>query len=472
MFGECISYRAKYQPDTPALETPKGPISYRRFEADINRMAAALAGLGLQPRSRVLISDSRPYIHWLLIFALERLGHVSMSDDAAGVTISVVPPDAILSETDKYRGRAATVVETTVGWLGRVLGMAEVAAPAIARADDDPIRIALSSGTTGRPRPLLYNRGQFDRGLGRMMFAHLPPRMRMLSPMGLNINAGWSYAVGAWITGGTAIYAGAMPLAEAIRVLHPTFMVMSPAQLQQLLTALPANAPPIPELQVLLGGSPPPRRLLSEARARLTGDLLSGYGAAEVALVAMASAETLERHPYAAGFVLPWAAVEIVDDAGQPLPPGELGIVRVRSVDMARHYFESTDATSAAFRDGWFYPGDMGSLQPDGLLVIAGRVDDVINAGGVKVAAFVVEERLRDDERVTDAAAFALPTAGVPLLAAVVVTAADPAEVARAYEQKHRQPIAAFKVDAIPRNQMGKIMRGELIGLAARPTQA
>ena len=464
MFGECISYRARFQPDTPALETPQGPITYRRFDADINRVAHTLAGLPLGPRSRVLISDSRPYIHWLMIFALERLGHVSVSDDHAGMTIQVVPPDAIFSEGPAYAGRAPVVVQTTPEWLGPVLGLPEVAPPVTVRQDDDPFRITLSSGTTGRPRALLWTRRIFDEGMGRMLIAHLPTRMRMLSVMGLNIAAGFSYAAVAWMTGGTVIYAGAMRQVDVLRQFAPTFLVMSPAQLQQLLADLPPDAQPNAQLQVMLGGSPPPRRLLAEARRRLTPDLLSGYGATEVALVAMATAATLEQHPHAAGYVVPWAEAEIVDEADRPLPPGETGIVRSRAPSMSTGYLDGTAEINAPFRDGWFYPGDMGSLKRDGLLIIAGRADDVINTGGVKVAAFVVEERLREDDRVVEAAAFALPDPnGVPQLAAAVVTTLDPAALAAGYRERYGQPIRLFAIERIPRNQMGKIQRAELI---------
>lgn len=463
MFGECIAFRARLQPDTAAIETPRGTISYRRFDADINRVAQAIAALSLKPQSRVLVSDSRPYIHWLVLFALERLGHISMSDDYLGATIDVVPTDAIFAETGKYDGRAPVVVQTTPEWLGPVLASAEAPPPGTVRRPDDPVRISLSSGTTGQPRAMLYTRHQFDYGLGRMMFAHVPSRMRMLSAMGLNINAGYSYAIVAWITGGTVIYAGSARHADLLKAFGPTFMVMSPAQLQQLLADLPADAKPIANLQILLGGSPPPRTLLADAQRRLTGDLLSGYGSTEVALLAIASADVLMRHPQAAGYILPFAEVEIVDESDRPLPVGEIGFVRARADLMVHEYFGGTTETNTPFRNGWFYPGDLGAIEADGLLIIAGRTDDVINTGGVKTAAFVVEERLRENPLIQDVAAFGLPNAnGLTELAAAVVGDADPAEIKRSYEERHRQAIRVFKVDTIPRGAMGKILRTTL----------
>ena len=62
-----------------------------------------------------------------------------------------------------------------------------------------------------------------------------------------------------------------------------------------------------------------------------------------------------------------------------------------------------------AFRDGWFYPGDLGSLAPDGLLRIAGRADEVINLGGEKISPETLEEQVRLIHGVADVAAFALP---------------------------------------------------------------
>jgi 2,3-dihydroxybenzoate-AMP ligase len=225
------------------LATPQGPISYGRFESDINRMVHAIAASGLRARSTVLVSDSRPYIHWLILFALERLGHVSVSDNIAGAAINVVPIGAIFAEEPIYVGRAPVVIQTSVDWLGPVLAQPEAAPANIVRRADDPVRIVTSSGTTGKPKAILLNRQALDNRVVHVTAVQLPPSARMLSTMGINSGGGFSLPLSVWLGGGTMIYGGALNSGEAIAQLRPTFLFMAPIQLQYALMQLPVDTP-------------------------------------------------------------------------------------------------------------------------------------------------------------------------------------------------------------------------------------
>ena len=77
--------------------------------------------------------------------------------------------------------------------------------------------------------------------------------------------------------------------------------------------------------------------------------------------------------PGAVGYVLPDAQVQIVDQSDNELTPGTEGIVRVRTDQQASGYYGDPVASAAAFRDGWFYSGDYGYVDDDGLLVITAR---------------------------------------------------------------------------------------------------
>ena len=83
--------------------------------------------------------------------------------------------------------------------------------------------------------------------------------------------------------------------------------------------------------------------------------------------------------------------VEIVSAQGRPCKAGEVGSVRVRNPYMADGYLKAPDATAKSFRDGWFYPGDIATWGENGELVIIGREDDVINIGGYKLNAGMLD---------------------------------------------------------------------------------
>jgi acyl-CoA synthetase (AMP-forming)/AMP-acid ligase II len=165
----------------------------------------------------------------------------------------------------------------------------------------------------------------------------------------------------------------------------------------------------------------------------------------------------------ATGFVIPGEVVEIIGKDGAPMPPGEEGVVRVRSANISS-YFVPTADDAGIFRDGWFYPGDIGKLLPDGLLVITGRVNEVINRGGDKLAPEVIEGVLRLMPEIADAAVFAVPNTE-QIWAAVVGKQPLQHEAILAFCRQKlagMAPDRIFELDRIPRNDMGKIIRDEM----------
>ena len=103
------------------------------------------------------------------------------------------------------------------------------------------------------------------------------------------------------------------------------------------------------------------------------------------------------------------AEIAILDGEGRRLSSGERGEIVLRGPTITRGYDNDAAATAAAFRDGWFRTGDLGYLDSDGYLFIVGRIKDVINRGGQKVAPTEVEEVLLNHPDVVEAAVFPVP---------------------------------------------------------------
>jgi len=141
---------------------------------------------------------------------------------------------------------------------------------------------------------------------------------------------------------------------------------------------------------------------------------------------------------------------------------------------MACEYFRDPEESRKFFRDGWFYPGDRGRLLADGLLVLSGRESELINCGGVKIDAALIDQSLLDHEGVIDAAAFGIEgKTGIQEVAAALVVA-DGFD----FEALHAALLAKlgkvgapqqfFRVKEIPRNEMGKVMRTQLASHVAK----
>jgi acyl-coenzyme A synthetase/AMP-(fatty) acid ligase len=160
---------------------------------------------------------------------------------------------------------------------------------------------------------------------------------------------------------------------------------------------------------------------------------------------------------------MPGEAIEIIGKDGVPLPPDQEGVVRIRSASISS-YFVPTADDAEIFRDGWFYPGDIGRLMPDGLLVITGRVNEVINRGGDKLAPEVIEGALRLMPEIADAAVFAVPNTDQIWAAVVGRQPLQHEAILNFCKQKlaGMAPDRIFELDRIPRNDMGKIIREEM----------
>jgi acyl-CoA synthetase (AMP-forming)/AMP-acid ligase II len=249
-----------------------------------------------------------------------------------------------------------------------------------------------------------------------------------------------------------------------------------------------------PMLRALLDLDPSPtRRLetvdsldvmgahLSDRLARdalhLTPNILLGFGTTEAGRIAVGSAALSLTDPTAVGFVLPWVDAEIVDAADRRLPAGEQGILRVRTEQMIAGYWRDDAATRLNFRNGWFYPGDLGSIDATGLLRVTGRTADVIVRDGAMLSPIPIEAEIRGVAGVRDVAVFPLVQPdGVQAVCAALVLAnrADEPAVRAALVRQlgARAPDHVFLIEALPRNAAGKVVRGELVNWAVRHAPA
>ena len=162
-----------------------------------------------------------------------------------------------------------------------------------------------------------------------------------------------------------------------------------------------------------------------------------------------------------------------MDDGGQPLPTGAEGEIVIRGGNVTAGYLNNPQANATAFHaDGnWFRTGDQGVMDGDGYVRVTGRLKEIINRGGEKVAPLEVDDVLLDHPAVRQACTFALPHPKLGEEVAAAVVLADGESVAeRELRDFVGQRLADFKtprrivfVDEIPKGPTGKIQR---IGLA------
>ena len=429
-------------------------------------MTRRLDRLALHASSRVAVQVSNSYLQWLAVIALARLGVLSGSAAAGAEQLDALQPTAILTDRpDGFEGASVVLVDET--WLDRTTS--EQLPPIQDRLHDPaaPCRIVLSSGTTGRPRKALLTYGHIRARNRAAAVYGLQPRTRLMATVGISTIGGFTMPLSCWAAGGTVILAAPRPGQPVAHLLHtnPNVLFMSPVQLGNLVDQLPAAFQPLPDLVVYVAGSALPRALSRKARLRLTPSLWVVYGSTEAGAVTLAHAACADGKPGFTGYVLPTAQLEIVNELGERLPSGSVGEVRIRAEGRVDGYLG--EEGSPTFREGWFYPGDLGSLGDDGSFHAVGRTAELMNLGGTKVSPGSVEEVLERVPGVLDMAVFSVAKAdGLARPCVAVVPSSGFSEQALSAQYRSAFPklpaIHVVRVAAIPRNEMGKIMRTQL----------
>ena len=246
----------------------------------------------------------------------------------------------------------------------------------------------------------------------------------------------------------------------------------SPVQLLELVTALDEMGFNLPSLRVIqVAGSALPPHLADRVRRRTGAEIHCLYGSSEAGTVAARHFDTANSQ--CVGPLTPESQLQIVDDHDRPVAAGREGIVRYRRPLQATSYMKDAKSSAASFRNGWFYPGDLGRVDQSGNLYIGGRVDSVVNAGGVKVDLDIVTAITCALNGVRDAAAFPLATEiGLTSIAIAVVleTGATLDVVVDLMRQRlgSNAPTTILQMESIPRNAMGKLMRPVVESLIAK----
>ncbi len=220
-----------------------------------------------------------------------------------------------------------------------------------------------------------------------------------------------------------------------------------------------------------------PAAIMQELEDVLGIPVIESYGMTEAAhQMASNPLPPWVRKPGSVG-IAAGPRVAILNDQGEVLEPGQTGEFAIQGPNVTAGYFNNPQANAAAFSGEWFRTGDQGYRDGDGYLFITGRLKELINRGGEKVAPREIDEVLLCYPGVRQAVAFAVPhpTLGEDIAAAVVLAAdTNAAEVElRSFAMSRlpffKVPSRIVVVDEVPKGPTGKIQR---IGLALKLAEA
>ena len=334
--------------------------------------------------------------------------------------------------------------------------------------------IIYTSGTMGRPKGAMLTFGNhFSSAVGSALNLGLHGDDRWLACLPLFHVSGLAILLRGVIYGIPVVLHEEFDPAAANKSIDEegvTIVSVVANMLQRMLEAR-GDRPYSPTLRcVLLGGGPVPRPLLEEC-ARRGVPVVQTYGLTETASqVATLAPEDALRKLGSAGKPLFPMEVRIAGEDGGFIPRGELGEIVVRGHTVTPGYFNRSEETERALRDGWLHTGDIGYLDNEGFLYVLDRRDDLIISGGENVYPAEVEEALRSHPDVLDAGATGLPDERWGQVVVATISLRKGATVGQEeLLQFCRERLASYKVpkrlrfaETLPRNAAGKLLRHAL----------
>jgi acyl-CoA synthetase (AMP-forming)/AMP-acid ligase II len=484
--------------------------TYQETTTRVQRLAAALADLGVAKGDGVAVLDTNSSHYLEAYFATAMLGAVfvplnyrAQADELAPMILTAGARLLMVGE------RYAALISGIHGRLTCVSHYVAMESPqpemlcfeeliahapgeaSEAEVDEGDLNILMyTSGTTGRPKGVMLTHGDFVTYVcGHTELADGTPRGAALLCVPLYHIAGITSMLTNVFTGRRLVIQRQFePTAwlEAVRRERITHAFLVPTMLKRVLDHPALNPEDCSSLELLAyGAAPMPVPVIRRAIDMFppTVGFVNAFGQTETtATVTMllpedhrldGSPQEIERklrRLASIGRPLPDVEVCIVDTEGVVVPPGEVGEIAVRTPRLMKGYCSQDDVTAQTIVNGWLHTRDLGWMDADGYLYLAGRKDDLIIRGGENISPIEVEAVLSTHPAIEEAAIIGIPDVdwGEQVMAIIVPRIGSPLTAEEVIDWCH-QRLASFKkpamvqfVPALPRNGLGKVLRKEL----------
>jgi acyl-CoA synthetase (AMP-forming)/AMP-acid ligase II len=502
--GHLFDVPLQIQPTAPAILQDDVVLTFRDLEERCNRMANALASLGVGPGDRVALMFSNDFRFIESLLGAMRLGavpvplNIRMGDEA--ITYVVVDSEAlVLIANAEMAARARYLVPqfprvrhfiVDGDATGNALNydqMLQAASPLFARrktAFDEVCLQPYTSGSTGKPKGVLLTHGgqiwnvdllrklealdETERALVAVPLYHKNAMLGAVKPM--------------LLCGGSMVILPGFDPVQVIRSIarhKVTYMTGVPAMFSRILSQkeeLSRND--IKSLRYAVCGSAEvSEELVSEFQRSFPEAIIAeSYGLTEGGPDPISNCRYGLIKRGSCGRQIPGSDVKIVGEDGvTELGPNEVGELITRNPGLAKGYWKLPEITKKKFRDGWLYTGDLMRRDEDGFFYFVGRKDDMINVSGENVYPKEIVDILLRHPNVREAYVVPIPH---PVKGAVPVafivqsgTASTSAEELRQFFLKYGAPYAyprhIYFLDSMPLGGTGKIDRPQLEKLAA-----
>lgn len=342
---------------------------------------------------------------------------------------------------------------------------------------EEPHVIMYTSGTTGRPKgAVLPLRKTFFNCLNAEIFLELTPEDRVLLTIPLY------HSGGLFIVSSPALYKGATIVMRSrfdastayrdIGTYRISKIAAVPTILKKLLDESPENRGDVSSLKICaVGGEKIPDELLHQCRS--TGfPMRQIMGQTETSIILWASGQEMIERPGTVGKPVFHGQVELMDAAGNPTRPGEIGEIAVTGPTIMSGYWRQPGASEKTIRNGWLHTGDMAQRDEDGYYFLLDRSTEIYISGGENVYPAEVERVLKSHPGISDAAVLGIAddTWGetghafiIPNVSAEPLTEKDIFNFCEERLARFKWPKRISFCETFPRTDLGKVKKKDLI---------
>jgi long-chain acyl-CoA synthetase len=488
--AELLRTTARRLPDKPALIAASSgvAIDYRALDAEVDRIAAGLQGLGLHAGDRVAIALPNSVGFVAAYLGILRAGGVMvplnimlmpnevkqiLEDAGVRFAFSAAPYSASLDKA------GATGLEKVIAIDRLGDDFPAGASPEQVQATEDTLAVlAYTSGTTGAPKGVMLTHGNLLANLEQQMaipqdtvkeddvlFFTLP----MFHIFGLNVPLGLLI-----LNGAQGVVVERFEPVEALEFIgryKPTVLFGAPPMFTAWIDTPGADQYDLSSVRLAVSGAAPlPVEALNSFKSIFGVEIYEGYGLTETAPTLTTNRMAAEPRPGSVGMPLPGVELRIHDEEGNVVLIGDPGEIQVRGPNVFKGYWNQEQETAEAFVDGWFKTGDIGMWDEDGYLYLVDRKRDLIIVSGFNVFPSEVEAALVENPKIAEAAVVGEkhPYTGEAVKAYVVLQEGSSASSEELLDEIATR-LARFKcpnsieiVDSLPHLLTGKVLRRAL----------
>jgi long-chain acyl-CoA synthetase len=493
--GHFLERNGTIYRDKAALKRGDESLTYGQLKERSLWLGDSLLSLGLAPGDRVAFLDynSFEYVEFHIGIPLARLIAVPLNYRlSAKELVTIINYSAC--KAFFYRSSFAPIVEemrrklTSVnhficldGQREKDMGYEELLTLRKTRHDpppleDDPACILFTSGTTGTPKGATLTHGNHISALrGLIIEVEIIPENTFLHVAPLFHIAPLQNLL-AYVYRGCTCFLVAQfdPQAtmETIQreVITNTFLV--PRMISAILNNLSSLS------SVAYGGAPTPPEVLRKFLEKWGPIFVQHYGASEAGLITVLKKgehriqdkDGAFKYLGSSGRPIIDVRIEVVDESGCKVKPGEVGEILVNSPSVMKGYWEMPHETAGCIKDGWFQTGDLGILDEDGYLFHTDRKKYMIISGGENIYSSEVENVLHMMPEILEAAVIGVPDekwgetvkAVVVLRQGSILNEMDIMEFCKKNLASYKKPTSVDFIQELPRNPSGKILKNAL----------